>query len=63
LFTFRESSVAAAIGGKQERVMCVRACAIGVRLPSPRILIGYVYINSKIVLLTAMIIVAFLPFG
>jgi len=33
---------------KQQRVMCVRACAIGVRLPSPRALTSYIYINSEI---------------
>jgi len=27
--------------------MCVRACAIGVRLPSPRALTGSIYIISK----------------
>ena len=34
----------------RQRVMCVRACVIGVRLPSPRAVTGYVYINSKTVL-------------
>jgi len=39
--------VATALGGKQQRVMCVRACAISVRLPSPRALTGDIYINSS----------------
>jgi len=34
-------------GAKQQRVMCVRAVAICVRLPSPRALTGSPYISSK----------------
>jgi len=34
--------------GKQQSVVCVRAYAISVRLPSPRALAGYIYINSEI---------------
>jgi len=41
--------VAAAVGEKQQRVMCVRACAISFRLPSPRSLTGCIYINNKVV--------------
>jgi len=45
--------VTAAVGGKEQRVMCVRACAISIRLPSPRTVIGYIYINSKITAILA----------
>ena len=34
--------------------MCVRACAISVRLPSPRAVTGYMYKNSKIALAVAI---------
>jgi len=44
------SGGSAVIGRKQQRVMCVRACSIGDRLPSPRALTSYIYINSKIAL-------------
>ena len=40
--------IATAVSAKQQRVTCVRASAIGVRLPSPRALTSYIYINSKI---------------
>ena len=50
IFDIASPLAAAAVGANEQHVMCVRACAIVVRLPSPRALTSYIYINNKIAL-------------
>jgi len=54
--------VTAAVGGKPQRVMCVRACPNSFRLPSPRAVIDYIYISSKIAIILASAVLSVVEF-